>query len=134
MDISLTGASFTLSNSFLSADFSEQGLLQSITSRINGEKRQTKLQLVQYTPKKRLNAHRSNEDGSGAYLFIPDGNATLKTFYKPLVVVVEGHLKSTVNVHQPWLRHRLILQNSPGVDGTGIKVRLELIQCLLITF
>ena len=53
---------------------------------------------------------------------ISDGNGTEKVLNKPLVIVVEGSLKSSMTLHKPWLKHVVILSNSPGVDGTSIKV------------
>ena len=56
----------------------------------------------------------------------PDGNGTVKLLESPLVTIVEGNLKSTVTVHQSWLKHVVTLTNSPGVDGLGIKVGYSL--------
>ena len=51
-----------------------------------------------------------------------DGPGREKKLMNPVVRVVEGKLRSTVTVVQKWMKHIVILNKSPGVDGTGLMV------------
>ena len=53
-------------------------------------------------------------DKSGAYLFMPDGEATVLEARSPLVRIVEGKVLSYVEVHTPWGKHTVSLLGSPG--------------------
>merc|ERR1719244_1500627 len=57
-----------------------------------------------------------------AYLFLPDGPGKEKKLMNPVVRVVEGKLRSIVTVVQKWMKHIVILNKSPGVDGTGLMI------------
>ncbi len=53
---------------------------------------------------------------SGAYLFLPDGEAkAIPIESKPLVRIVQGKLLSYVEVHLPFVKHVVTLKSSPGM-------------------
>ena len=58
-------------------------------------------------------------------LIVSDGPGKARNLHSPLVRIVEGKLRSSVTVHQKWIRHIVILNSSPGVDGTGLMVGLN---------
>ena len=124
VDITSVGSPFSLSNTYVTADFDPNGMLQSITTKDDQIKTETKIEFWEYGTK-------SRGDKSGAYLFLPDGAGKARKLNSPLVRIVEGKLRSTVTVHQPWIRHIVILNNSPGTDGTGLTV-ICLIQIFFI--
>ena len=53
-------------------------------------------------------------DKSGAYLFLPDGEAKPLKTQKPLVRIIEGKLVSYVEVHTEYFVHKVNLRSSPG--------------------
>ena len=55
-----------------------------------------------------------NGDKSGAYLFMPDGEAQVVKPVSPLVRIVEGKVLSYVEVLLPWAKHTVTLKSSPG--------------------
>ena len=57
---------------------------------------------------------RSRGDKSGAYLFLPDGEAKVMPIEKPYVRIIEGKLLSFVEVHLPFVKHVVTLKSSPG--------------------
>ena len=57
---------------------------------------------------------KSRGDRSGAYLFMPDGEATVIQTRSPLVRIVEGKVLSYVEVHTNWGIHKVSLMSSPG--------------------
>jgi len=119
VDVVPDGDSFTLANTYLKAHFSDQGLLQGITTTEDNVKTDAKIEFIQY-------GTRSRGDKSGAYLFLPDGPGRVRDMGRPLVRVVEGKLRSQVEVITPWVRHIVTINSSPGVDGTGIQVENQI--------
>ena len=61
-------------------------------------------------------------DKSGAYLFLPDGEAKPMKINNPYVRVIEGKLMSYVEVHEKQFKHKVYLRSSPGTDGTGLLI------------
>ena len=134
MEILPEDTPFNLSSSTLSAHFSSSGLLTGVTHREDGSHTTARVEFIQY----RAKVDRPKEDTSGAYLFIPgidrakgisnskflDGEGTLRKITNPQVFVVEGSLKSSVIMQKSWIKHSVVLLNSPGVYGTGIQVSL----------
>ncbi|KFO96646.1 Alpha-mannosidase 2x, partial [Calypte anna] len=108
---------FCLENQHLRACFSgRSGLLQSI--RRAGEEREQKVSsefLVYGT--------RSSKDKSGAYLFLPDGEAKPYAPKDPPVVrVMEGPLFSEVTTYYQHVQTVVRLYNVPGVEGLSLDV------------
>uniref|UniRef100_A0AAY5EYP0 Alpha-mannosidase n=1 Tax=Electrophorus electricus TaxID=8005 RepID=A0AAY5EYP0_ELEEL len=66
---------------------------------------------------------RPSKDKSGAYLFIPDGNA--KPYMQkdqPIVRVVEGPLFAEVVAHYQHFQQTVRIHNVPGVDGLSLDI------------
>lgn len=53
-------------------------------------------------------------DRSGAYLFLPDGEAFELKIENTIVNVVEGPVMSSLTVQLPYVLHKATLYNSPG--------------------
>lgn len=51
---------------------------------------------------------------SGAYLFLPDGNAVPIQIENTIVKIVEGPIYSSVSVQLPFVQHTATLFNTPG--------------------
>ncbi|NWS71130.1 MA2A2 mannosidase, partial [Crotophaga sulcirostris] len=112
-----TADDFCLENQHLRACFSGgSGLLQSI--RRAGEEREQKVSsefLVYGT--------RTSKDKSGAYLFLPDGEAKPYSPKEPPVVrVTEGPLFSEVASYYQHVQIMVRLYNVPGVEGLSLDV------------
>merc|ERR1712130_187013 len=91
VDIQSAGSDFSLSNTYITADFDHNGMLQAVTTKDDNVKTQAKLEFWEY-------GTRTRGDKSGAYLFLPDGPGKPKKLLNPLVRVVEGKLRSSVTV------------------------------------
>ncbi len=101
------GDAFTLQNGYVRAEFDPDGMLQKITTLDDKKETQVKLEFVRYGTRKR-------GDKSGAYLFLPDGEAKPMEVEAPRVRVVEGKLYSYVEVRLPFCKHTVYLKTSPG--------------------
>merc|ERR1719495_2832792 len=66
VDVQSSGTDFSLSNTYITAEFDKDGLLQGVTTKDDGVKTKTKVEFWEYGTKTR-------GDKSGAYLFLPDG-------------------------------------------------------------
>jgi len=108
-----------LENAFIKATFSEEGLLESVTSVDGGAVTPVKLEFITY-------GTRPRGDKSGAYLFLPDGPGRPRKLVNPLVRIIKGKIMSYVEVEVGWNKHRATLVNSPGVDGTSIQLMNEI--------
>ncbi len=113
-----TGEAFSLQNGYVRAEFSADGLLQTVTTIDDKIKTDVKLSFVSYGTK-------SRGDKSGAYLFLPDGEATPMVPERPYVRVIEGKVLSFVEVFTPWLVHSITLRSSPGNLHTIFSVKLN---------
>lgn len=113
------GQPFTLGNAYIVAEFSGEGMLQTVTTRDDNEKTRTRVEFVSY-------GTRRQGDRSGAYLFLPDGPGKVLPLNRPVVRVVEGRLRSQVEVITPWVKHVVVINSSPGVDGTGIQIENQI--------
>uniref|UniRef100_A0A8C4NBV9 Alpha-mannosidase n=1 Tax=Eptatretus burgeri TaxID=7764 RepID=A0A8C4NBV9_EPTBU len=66
---------------------------------------------------------RSSRDKSGAYLFLPDGEAKPYVIDKPPVIrVTEGPLFSEVKTLLPHVTHSVRVYNLPGVEGLSLEI------------
>lgn len=101
------GDPFTLRNGYVIGGFNPDGLLQTITTIDNGEKTDVKLEFIRY-------GTRARGDKSGAYLFLPDGEAKAMEVVKPRVRIIEGKIISYVEVFLPYVKHTAIIKSSPG--------------------
>lgn len=64
VEISSTASDFSMSNTYVTADFDANGMLQAITTKDDAVKTEAKLEFMEYGTKAR-------GDKSGAYLFMP---------------------------------------------------------------
>ena len=109
------GEDFALQNGYVRAEFNANGFLQSITTLDDKIKTPMSLEFMTY-------GTRSRGDKSGAYLFLPDGEAKPMTVNSPYVRIIEGKLVSFVQVATRSFRHKVFLRSSPGPDGTGLLI------------
>uniref|UniRef100_A0A672LGY3 Alpha-mannosidase n=1 Tax=Sinocyclocheilus grahami TaxID=75366 RepID=A0A672LGY3_SINGR len=66
---------------------------------------------------------RPSKDKSGAYLFLPDGNAKPYSQREaPVVRVVEGPLFSEVVAHYQHFQQTVRVHNVPGIDGLSLDI------------
>nr|CAD7454168.1 unnamed protein product [Timema tahoe] len=109
------GKEFSISSDQISAVFTAQGLLKAVTLKSSGTTFPLHVDLARYSA-------RPGKERSGAYLFLPDGQAVMLTLDRPLVMVVEGPLLAQVRVLLPEVQHYITLYNTPGVDSLGLEV------------
>ncbi|KAL0155856.1 hypothetical protein M9458_050119, partial [Cirrhinus mrigala] len=68
---------------------------------------------------------RPSKDKSGAYLFLPDGNAKPYSQREaPIVRVVEGPLFAEVVAHYQHFQQTVRIHNVPGVDGLSLDITI----------
>nr|CAB3263607.1 alpha-mannosidase 2 [Phallusia mammillata] len=88
---------------------SQSGYLQSVANKQNGIKTKANLNFVSYTS-------RMSKDKSGAYLFLPAGDATphVSADHRPLIRHISGPIMSEVQVLLPNVMHRLTVYAGDG--------------------
>ncbi|XP_070545855.1 alpha-mannosidase 2x-like [Ptychodera flava] len=108
---------FSIENAFISAEFTgTNGLLKSITTKADSKRTSISLDFVMY-------GTRNTKDKSGAYLFLPDGEAkTITEGLKPVIRLIRGRLLSEVHVTFDHVFHCVRLAKSPGADGTALEI------------
>lgn len=65
---------------------------------------------------------RHGGERSGAYLFLPDGEARTIIEEAPLIRIFEGPIFSRVEVRLRNVRHFLTLYNCPDLDNLGVEI------------
>ncbi|XP_053330340.1 alpha-mannosidase 2 [Spea bombifrons] len=107
----------TIENSFLKLWFSgTSGLLEKIMTKVNGKTHQVKVQFMWY-------GTTNNRDKSGAYLFLPDGEA--KPYISanpPIIRVGYGSLFNEVVCFFSHVTHTVRLYNVQGLDGQSPEI------------
>ncbi|XP_042747497.1 alpha-mannosidase 2x isoform X1 [Lagopus leucura] len=108
---------FCLESQHLRSCFSgSSGLLQSL--RCAGEEREQRVSTEFF-----IYGTRTSKDKSGAYLFLPDGEAKPYTPKDPPIVrVTEGPLFSEVSSYYQHVQTVVRLYNVPGVEGLSLDV------------
>lgn len=106
---------YVLWNNAITATFSSSGVLKSITTLSDNVTHSVSLSFVKY-------GTRNQKDKSGAYLFLPGGDAQPVEFERPYVRIVEGLLLSEVHVSLPYVEHTVWLKRTLGFDGLGLDV------------
>ncbi|XP_073716910.1 alpha-mannosidase 2 [Misgurnus anguillicaudatus] len=92
------------------------GLLERMRLKDDGSEHQVKVGFAWY-------GTTSNKDKSGAYLFLPDGDATIYSSSQPAVIrVTKGPLFSEVTTTLTHVTHTLRLYNIPGVEGQSVEI------------
>uniref|UniRef100_A0A6P7GXH5 Alpha-mannosidase 2-like n=1 Tax=Diabrotica virgifera virgifera TaxID=50390 RepID=A0A6P7GXH5_DIAVI len=114
-EISSRSREFTLQNKRVTASFSELGLLKAL--KLGKKTIPVHLDFAKYGVGVRLNSERS-----GAYLFLPDGDAVPLEIENTVVNIIEGPLFSSVLVQLPYIQHSAIIYNTQGADGLGIEL------------
>ncbi|KAG5876746.1 hypothetical protein JTB14_033078 [Gonioctena quinquepunctata] len=66
---------------------------------------------------------KTNSERSGAYLFLPDGDAVPFQLENIIVNVIEGSILSSVFLQLPYVHHSTTLYNTTGADGLGIEIQ-----------
>ncbi|BFZ07971.1 hypothetical protein BsWGS_11009 [Bradybaena similaris] len=109
-----------IENQYLKASFSScTGTLQHTLRKTDGILHQTEVKMVSYGTGSWINPFR---DKSGAYIFMPDGEAQdVESFY-PNMLVFRGPVMSAVMSHLPGVLHTSTLYNIPGPMGTGVHI------------
>lgn len=65
---------------------------------------------------------RHTQERSGAYLFLPDGDATPIQIENTVVNIIKGPILSTVSIQLPYVHHTVTLYNGPGTTQFIISV------------
>lgn len=106
-----------LENSYMKLWFSGMsGLLEKINTKEDGKNHQMKVEFAWY-------GTTSNRDKSGAYLFLPDGDAKPYIFADPPTVrVAHGKIFSEIVCFFHHVTHTMRLYNVQGLEGQSIEV------------
>lgn len=106
-----------LENSYMKLWFSgTSGLLEKINTKEDGKNHQMKVEFAWY-------GTTSNRDKSGAYLFLPDGDAKPYIFTDPPTVrVAHGKIFSEVVCFFHHVTHTMRLYNVQGLEGQSLEV------------
>ncbi|KAH9509724.1 Alpha-mannosidase 2x [Bulinus truncatus] len=108
---------FKLETKFLECSFSgTSGLLKSVKTLTNGEVYKSEIEFIQY-------GTTMAKEKSGAYIFLPDGEAKPLLTSKPLLIrIIKGPISSEVHVVTQYIQHIARLHNSPGTDGASVDI------------
>ncbi|KAM8984203.1 alpha-mannosidase 2 isoform 7-T7 [Ara ararauna] len=106
-----------LENSYMKLWFSGMsGLLEKISTKEDGKNHQMKVEFAWY-------GTTSNRDKSGAYLFLPDGDAKPYIFTDPPTIrVAHGRIFSEVVCFFNHVTHTVRLYKVPGLEGQSVEV------------
>nr|XP_055171241.1 alpha-mannosidase 2 [Nyctereutes procyonoides] len=106
----------TLENSFVKLRFGQSGLMEEMVNKEDGKHHEVKVQFSWY-------GTTSKKDKSGAYLFLPDGEAKPYVYTTlPFVRVQHGRFYSDVTCFFEHVTHRVRLYNIQGIDGQSVEV------------
>nr|CAH7768407.1 unnamed protein product [Callosobruchus chinensis] len=114
-EVSVSSSEFTIQNSRVTASFNKLGLLKAI--KLDKIAYPVHLDFAKYGA--RLQGY---SERSGAYLFLPDGDAVPLQIENTVVNVIEGPVMSSVLVQLPYVQHSVTLYNSSGADSLGIEI------------
>ncbi|XP_043769698.1 alpha-mannosidase 2 [Cervus elaphus] len=106
----------TLENSFIKLRFGQSGLMEEMINKGDGKSLEVKVQFSWY-------GTTSKKDKSGAYLFLPDGEAKPYVYTTPPFVIVQrGRFYSDVTCFFEHVTHRVRLYNIHGVEGQSVEI------------
>uniref|UniRef100_A0A674BD51 mannosyl-oligosaccharide 1,3-1,6-alpha-mannosidase n=1 Tax=Salmo trutta TaxID=8032 RepID=A0A674BD51_SALTR len=92
------------------------GLMERLKLKENGSEHQIKVEFAWY-------GTTSNRDKSGAYLFLPDGEAKMYSPARPPVIrVTKGSVFSEITTTFDHVTHTLRLYNVQGVEGQAVEI------------
>lgn len=111
------GGDFALSNRYMQAWFSGQtGLLRSLRRADEEQEQRVDMEFLVY-------GTRASKDKSGAYLFLPDGEAQPYVPKEaPVLRVTEGPFVSEVAAYYEHFHQVTRLYNLPGVEGLSLEL------------
>lgn len=106
----------TIENPFMALWFDGSGLMEKMRTKEDGKHHEIKVQFSWYgTTNKR--------DKSGAYLFLPDGQAQPYVSLKlPFVRVTRGRIYSEVTCFFDHVTHKVRLYNVQGIEGQSVEI------------
>ncbi|CAH1790575.1 unnamed protein product [Owenia fusiformis] len=111
-----THEDFNVETSYMSAGFQgNKGTLKSLSYADTKQTHMTNIQFVKY-------GTTSGKEKSGAYLFLPDGNARPIEYDNPFIRVIRGKLLTEVHTFIPNVEHIVRLHNSPGIDSSVLDI------------
>ncbi|KAJ8775643.1 hypothetical protein J1605_016191 [Eschrichtius robustus] len=106
----------TLENSFITLRFGQSGLMEEMINKGDGKSHEVKVQFSWY-------GTTSKKDKSGAYLFLPDGEAKPYVYTTPPFVIVQhGRFFSDVTCFFEHVTHRVRLYNIHGIEGQSVEI------------
>ena len=106
---------FTLETQLLYLVFSAcTGTLQHITRKHDDLAHKVKVTFMTYGTGSVTNPFK---DKSGAYIFMPDGNAQTYDVKYPKMIVLRGQLASSVYTYYPGIVHVTTIYNVPGENS-----------------
>ncbi|XP_025418812.1 alpha-mannosidase 2 [Sipha flava] len=107
---------FSLENEKIVASFGRNGLLKNITLKSSGKQYQVLLKFVKYDA-----AH--GPDMSGAYLFMPSGEAidAHVSEQQPTIYVINGHVLSQVIIQFSNVKHSVIIRHTKDCNDVEIQ-------------
>ncbi|XP_035246262.1 alpha-mannosidase 2 isoform X2 [Anguilla anguilla] len=95
---------------------SESGIMEKIKNKEDGAEQHIKVDFLWY-------GTTSKRDKSGAYLFLPDGEAKIYTTNSPpLIRVTKGMVFSEVTTIYEHVTHNVRLYNVQGVEGQSVEI------------
>ncbi|XP_074056051.1 alpha-mannosidase 2 isoform X1 [Macrotis lagotis] len=106
----------TIENSHIKLDFGGSGLMKRMFNKEDGKIHEVKVEFIWY-------GTRNGRDKSGAYLFLPDGEA--KPYISadpPFIRVTHGRIYSEVTCLFPNLKHNVRLYNVQGIEGQSVEI------------
>lgn len=103
--VSQSSSEFSIQNARVTASFNSVGLLKAI--KIGPYTVPVHLDFAKY-------GVRQAAERSGAYLFLPDGDAVPLKTENTIVKIVQGIVFSSVQVQIPYIHHTVYLYNTPG--------------------
>ncbi|XP_076995123.1 alpha-mannosidase 2 isoform X2 [Tamandua tetradactyla] len=106
----------TLENAFIKLRFGQAGLMEEMITKEDGKQHNVKVEFSWY-------GTTNKKDKSGAYLFLPDGEAkpyvhTGLTFVR----VTRGRIYSEVTCFFEHVTHRVRLYNVQGIEGQSVEI------------
>lgn len=111
--VSQSSSEFSVQNARVTASFSSVGLLKAI--KIGPYTVPVHLDFAKY-------GVRQAAERSGAYLFLPDGDAVPLKIDNTIVKVIQGIVFCSVQVQIPYVHHTVYLYNTPGADSLGLEI------------
>ncbi|XP_074661224.1 alpha-mannosidase 2-like [Tubulanus polymorphus] len=107
---------YTLETPYLKAVFDgDRGTLKSTLSKSDNQQTTTRVEFVTY-------GTRLTREKSGAYLFLPQGEAKALPYNNPFTRIVRGPLIQESHIFIPHIEHINRVFNSPNADGNAVQL------------